>query len=251
LSNLLFKYLEEIGYQESYHTSQFHLQAGLKWRLEKIIMRIDFHSHTSASKDSLTAPKELIHAARARGLDRVVITDHNTIAGALEAQLLAPELVIVGEEIMTTRGEILAAFVSEEVPSGLSPEETIHRLRDQGAFISISHPFDSWRSGSWKKEDLLAIVHLVDAIEIFNARCMSPGANALAMAFAREHSLAGTAGSDAHAVFEIGAAWLNLPPFMDAEGLQKQVHEGKVGGRLSPFWVHFASRFASLKKKAV
>ena len=56
---------------------------------------------------------------------------------------------------MTTKGEILAAFVTEEIPRGLSPQETIKRLRDQGAFISVSHPFDSWRNGAWKLEDLV------------------------------------------------------------------------------------------------
>ncbi len=79
----------------------------------------------------------------------MVVTDHNTIAGARAAQELDPELVIVGEEIKTTRGEILAFFVSEEVPAGLTPQETIARLKDQGAFISVSHPFDIYRGGHW------------------------------------------------------------------------------------------------------
>jgi len=60
------------------------------------------------------------------------VTDHNTIAGAQAAQALAPELVIVGEEIMTNSGEILAAYVVEEIPAGLSPQETIRRLKNRG-----------------------------------------------------------------------------------------------------------------------
>ena len=83
--------------------------------------RVEFHSHTHASKDFLHLPAELIAAARRKGIDRLIITDHNTIAGARIAQALDPELVIVGEEVMTTRGEILAAFVTEEVPPHLSP----------------------------------------------------------------------------------------------------------------------------------
>ncbi len=215
------------------------------------MIRIDFHTHTSASKDSLTSPESLVRAARRRGLDRLVVTDHNTIAGARVAQALDPQLVIVGEEIMTTHGEILAAFVTEEVPPGLSPQETIRRLRDQGAFISVSHPFDSWRSGAWKPEDLLEIVPLVDAIEIFNARCMLSRDNLKAQEFARQHGLPGTAGSDAHAAFEIGAACLVLPPFEGPEGLRAIVRLGKIQGRLSPFWVHFSSRFARIRKTVV
>ena len=81
---------------------------------------VEFHCHTIYSKDSLTTPERLVKACRRKGIDRVVVTDHNTITGARAAQALDPELVIVGEEIKTTRGEILAAFVTEDVPAGLS-----------------------------------------------------------------------------------------------------------------------------------
>ncbi|MEW6093062.1 MAG: PHP-associated domain-containing protein [Chloroflexota bacterium] len=216
-----------------------------------VVFRVDFHTHTSASKDCLTSPADFVRAARRRGLDRVVVTDHNTIAGALAAHALDPELVIVGEEIMTARGEILASFVTEEIPPGLSPLETIHRLREQGAFISVSHPFDSWRSGAWKPDDLLEIVPLVDAIEVFNARCLSRRENLKAQAFACLHNLPGTAGSDAHTALEIGAGRLVTPQFTGPEGLRMVIREARVEGRLSPFWVHFASSFASWRKKVV
>lgn len=213
------------------------------------MVRIDFHTHTFASKDSLTSPEALIRAARKRGLDRVVVTDHNTLAGARAAHALAPELVIIGEEIMTTQGELLAAFVTEEVPPGLSPEETIRRLREQGAFISVSHPFDRWRCGAWRLEDLLRILPLIDAIEVFNARCYSAEENHQAQALAQQYGIAGTAGSDAHTTFEVGSAFLLLPPFEGVEGLRQAVRYGTPQGRLSPFWVHFFSRYASLRKK--
>jgi predicted metal-dependent phosphoesterase TrpH len=215
-----------------------------------MFLSVDFHCHTSASKDSLTFPEQLIRASRRRRLDRLVVTDHNTIAGALAAHTLAPELVIIGEEIMTTRGEILAAFVTEEVLPGLTPQETIKRLQSQGAFISVSHPFDSWRSGAWKMEDLLEIAPLVDAIEIFNARCMAPASNQQASEFARQHDIPGTAGSDAHTAFELGAAMVVLPQFSGPEELRQVIGDGKVRGRLSPFWVHFASRVALWRKRS-
>jgi predicted metal-dependent phosphoesterase TrpH len=214
-------------------------------------MQIDFHTHTYKSKDSLTTPERFITTARRKKLDRVVVTDHNSIAGALAAQALDPERIIVGEEIMTTRGEILAAFVMEEVPRGLSPQETIRRLRNQGAFISVSHPFDSWRNGAWKLEDLLEITPLVDAIEVFNARCTSPQDNQRAVDFARQNNLPGTAGSDAHAAFELGKARLELPEFIGADGLRKVIRDGHLVGGLSPFWVHIASWYARWRKMVV
>ena len=211
------------------------------------MISIDFHSHTSVSPDSSTSPEQFLLAARRRGLDRVVVTDHNTIAGALAARLLDPERIIVGEEIKTRRGELLAAFVTEEVPRGLPPQEAIRRLRDQGAFISVSHPFDI-RSGAWALADLLEIAPLVDAIEVFNSRCMKPDANSLAASFALQHNLPGTAGSDAHAAFELGRARLLLLPFDGPDGLRAVIREGKVQGRLSPFWVLFFSWHARWKK---
>lgn len=216
-----------------------------------MFISVDFHTHTSASKDSLTSPEQLVRYARRRGLDRVVVTDHNTIFGALAAHALDPDRIIVGEEIMTSHGEILAAYVTEEIPSSLSPQETIQRLRDQGAFISLSHPFDSWRSGAWKLENLLEISPLVDAIEISNARCMAPAANQRASSYALQHELSGTAGSDAHAAFELGAARLILPQFSSSDELRVAIQKGKVQGHLSPFWVHFFSRYAQHRKKVV
>lgn len=210
---------------------------------------IEFHSHTLASKDSLIRPEDLIRAARRRGLDRVVITDHNSIAGARAAQALDPELVIVGEEIMTTRGEILAAFVTEEIPAGLTPLETIRRLRKQGAFISVSHPFDAWRKGGWQEADLLEIIPLVDTIEVFNSRCMDPRFNQRAKAFAEKHNLAGTVGSDAHASFELGRAVMALDPFTGPDGMRRVIRGAKFKTKLSPWWVHFVSRYASMRKR--
>jgi len=75
-------------------------------------LKVDFHVHTRWSRDSLNQLPQLLKSVERRGLDRIVITDHNTIAGALAARQLAPERVIVGEEVLTTRGELLAAFVT-------------------------------------------------------------------------------------------------------------------------------------------
>ena len=197
----------------------------------------------------MTRPAALVAAARRKGIGRVIVTDHNSIAGALLAQSLAPELIIVGEEIMTTRGELLAAFVKQEVPAYLPPEEAIRRLRDQGAFISVSHPFDRLRHGAWKEPDLLEILPLVDAIEVYNSRCMRPEFNRAAEAFGRAHSALGTVGSDAHAAFELGRSVLWLEEFEDAEGLRRALPGASPQTRWSPPWFHLSSHYATLRKK--
>jgi predicted metal-dependent phosphoesterase TrpH len=213
------------------------------------MLRTEFHCHTMYSKDSLTTPRQLVEACRRKQIDRVIVTDHDTIAGARAAHEIDPERVIVGEEIMTTRGEILAAFVTEEVPARLTPAETIRRLRDQGAFISVSHPFDAWRSGAWAEPDLLEITPLVDAIEVFNSRCVSPAYNQQAAAFALEHGLAGTVGSDAHVPLELGRSVLLLEPFEDANGLRAVIRKAAARTLISPAWFHLFSRYAKYRKQ--
>jgi predicted metal-dependent phosphoesterase TrpH len=195
------------------------------------------------------SPRELVDACRNKGIDRVVVTDHNTITGARTAQALDPELVIVGEEIMTTCGEILAAFVREEIPKGLTPQETIRRLRDQGAFISVSHPFDSFRSGGWQEAHLLEILPQVDAIEVYNSRCWLPRFNREARRFAEKHRVAGTVGSDAHIALELGRSLMLLEPFEGPEELRSVIRTGIQKVRWSPPWFHFSSRYATIRKK--
>ncbi len=213
------------------------------------LLRVDFHCHTTYSKDSLTTPEKLLAACRRKGIDRLAITDHNTIEGALRARELDPERVIVGEEILTTQGELLAYFLEEEIPAGLTPQATIERLKEQGAFISVSHPFDILRKGHWSLEALLEILPQIDAIETFNARCLWPGFNWQAQRFARQHSLPGTHGSDAHAAFEIGRGTLLLPPFHDAESLRESLKKAISPALiLSMPWVHFTSRYAVWRK---
>ncbi len=212
-------------------------------------LRVESHCHTIYSKDSLTTPQKLVDTCRRKGIDRVIVTDHNTVAGARAAQTLEPDLVIVGEEIMTTRGELLAAFVTEEIPKGLTPRETIRRLKEQGAFISVSHPFDRWRNGHWHAADLIEILPEVDAIEVYNSRCMLPRFNREARRFAESHRLAGTVGSDAHAAFELGQSLMVLEPFEGPDGLRRVIRTGTHKVRWSPPWVHFSSRYAVIYKK--
>ncbi len=212
------------------------------------LLRVEFHCHTIYSKDSLTRVEDLLAVCHERQIDRVVITDHNTIDGALEAKGLAPEMVIIGEEIMTQEGELLATFVKEAVPGGLPAHKAIALLRDQGAFISVSHPFDRFRSGHWSVPELVKIVNRVDAVEVFNSRCFPPYFNLRAAEFAREHGLLGTVGSDAHTLNEIGRATMLLPPFEDMESLRQVFPLAEVENLLSGLWVRVCSRFAVLKK---
>jgi predicted metal-dependent phosphoesterase TrpH len=214
------------------------------------LQKVECHCHTLYSKDCLTSLEKLLQACERKGVDRLVITDHNTIQGAELALKMDPKRVIVGEEIMTQAGELLAFFVQEEIPAGLAPLEAISRLRQQNAFISVSHPYDRLRKGHWEPGDLLTIAPMVDAIETFNARCVwQPQFNYQAQAFAGQHNLAGTAGSDAHSAYEVGRATLLLPYFSNADDLREVIRLAQFRTALSPPWVFLASRRAKWLKK--
>ena len=96
-----------------------------------MVWNVEFHCHTRWSKDSLNDPAALLRTLQQRQLDRLFITDHNSIAGAKVAQALDPQHILIGEEIRTQQGELLALFVREEVPARLPAQQTIQLLRQQ------------------------------------------------------------------------------------------------------------------------
>ncbi|MEZ4731700.1 MAG: PHP domain-containing protein [Caldilineaceae bacterium] len=212
--------------------------------------KVDLHTHTIYSKDCLTQTARLLEQARRVGLNKVAVTEHNRLDGALAAKALAPDLVIVGEEIKTTHGEIIAYFVKEEVPRDLSPTETIARLREQGAVISVPHPLDSVRRTAMGMTNVLAVIDQVDALEVLNARCVRSRDNIAAAALAETHGKLMTAGSDAHTLTELGRCYLEMPSFEDnSESFLAALAKAKVGGAISPFWPHFASTYAKWRKR--
>lgn len=214
--------------------------------------RVDLHSHTYVSKDSWTQPRDLIERAREVGLAKLAVTDHNSIQGALEAYALAPDLIIVGQEIDTAvGGELIAYFVKEQIPRGLPPLEAIARLRAQGAVISVSHPLDRLRNSAMGEKNTLAIIDQVDALEVFNARCLLRADNRRAAELAARYKKPGTAGSDGHTLPEIGAAYVILPPFKgNPEAFLASLVKGRAEGRLTGFLPHFRSTMIKRQKKA-
>jgi predicted metal-dependent phosphoesterase TrpH len=213
------------------------------------MVKAEFHCHTSYGKDSLIKIQDLVITCDNKGIQKLVVTDHNMISGALQAQKLDPHRFIIGEEIMTQQGELLGMFIKEKIPAGLSPLKTIEILRSQGAFISVSHPFDALRKGHWETNDLLNIVPYIDAIEVFNSRCLLPQYNMHAKSFAQRNKLLGTVGSDAHSIVEVGKSTLTLPDFDDVASLKHALTLAEAHVHLSGPWVHFLSRYASWRKR--
>jgi predicted metal-dependent phosphoesterase TrpH len=192
---------------------------------------VDLHCHTSASFDSLASPASVVRAALARGLTHLAITDHERISGALEAREHAlaqdpgePGLtIIVGEEIRSRDGDLVAVFLTESIPPGLSGAETIAAVRAQGGLVGIPHPYDRSRGGSMQRAGgaaLAALAGSVDWIEAWNARVLIGNANQRAAELAAATGLPGIASSDAHTSLEVGIASTVLDGDLStAEGL--------------------------------
>ena len=165
-------------------------------------MLADLHMHTHHSGDCATPVDDLLDEAVERGLAVIAVTDHNTIAGGLEAAQRVQERsldlqVIVGSEIMTDgQGEVIGLFLSEEVPKGLSFAETVARIHAQGGLVYIPHPFDRMHSIP-SPETLRRHVDQIDVLETANGRLYFEKDNAESERFAERWNLLRGAGSDA------------------------------------------------------
>lgn len=187
----------------------------------------------------------------------VAITDHNTIAGALDFRRRAPDRFLVGEEIRTSDGELIGLFLEEEIPPGLSPCETIARIHQQGGLVGAPHPVDRLRGTAAGRSVLESIQERLDFLEVFNARTLASQDNTLARELAMRWRLPGSAGSDAHAPFEVGQAYVEMPPFdlsLDrlngrAQSFLRSLAQGRVVGRLSSPLIHLFSNYAKLRHR--
>jgi predicted metal-dependent phosphoesterase TrpH len=170
---------------------------------------VDLHCHTSASFDSLAKPSSVVAKAALLGLTHLAVTDHDRIDGALRARDAAPDglMVIIGEEVKTADGDLIALFLERAVAPGRSARDTIAEVRAQGGLVGIPHPFDRFRGSMLNDPRLAAIGSLVDWVEAYNARIVGGSGNERAAAFAHELGLPGVAVSDAHSVLEVGVAY--------------------------------------------
>ena len=174
-------------------------------------MKIDCHCHTIYSKhgfwgyDALGTPLDMIKAAIKKGMDGIAITDHDTVRGGLVTQRIAKRfkgfIVIVGSEVRTKEGEIIALDIKKNVTPNLSIEETIERIHDLGGIATAPHPFGSFifRTCAGRKS-LFA-----DAVEVFNST-LTKGQNEKALKMAKMFKKSFTAGSDSHSPREVGNA---------------------------------------------
>jgi predicted metal-dependent phosphoesterase TrpH/glycosyltransferase involved in cell wall biosynthesis len=180
----------------------------------------DLHTHTSWSHDCLVEPVELLDHAERQGLGALAVTDHNAFGGALKTMELAQDrdlIVVPGEEVKTDgQGEVIGLFLSEEIAKGLSFENTIAAIREQGGLVYLPHPFDRMHA---IPDAATLHRHLadIDVFEVYNARLLFEQYNDEALRFARKYNLTMAAGSDAHVLQGLGTGGVRMRAFNDPE----------------------------------
>lgn len=212
-------------------------------------LRVDMHTHTDHSPDSRTTLRAFAAAVERAGLHVVCVTDHHTIEGALRLRAMDPPFrVVVGQEVLTRDGELIGLFLERPVPRGLTAEETIARIHEQGGVVYVPHPFSRNRLHHIRRDALERLARQVDAIEVFNAREVLAGDNRRAYHFAAAYGLAAGAGSDAHRAHELGRAYVEIEAFATPREFLDALRSARVVGRLSGIGVHVGTRYDTLRK---
>jgi predicted metal-dependent phosphoesterase TrpH len=214
--------------------------------------RADLHMHTTAS-DGWPTPQELVdHAARRASLSVIAVTDHDTIEGALRAREHAAKRsrlhVIVGEEVSSRDGHIVALYLERRIRPGISAAATIDAIHDQGGLAIAVHPF--WRTervarnGRVHGVGWLAAELDFDAIEVENA---TPGFyvfNQLAHRLNLGLGAAELGSSDAHILDAVGRAYTEFPG-RTPEALRTAIESGNTAARRQRYRAVGLMRYAA------
>jgi predicted metal-dependent phosphoesterase TrpH len=211
-------------------------------------VRCLFHLHTRYSFDSLLPPHKIVSKARELNVQALIVTDHNTIEGALAAKRIAqgdPPFVVVAAEYQSEKGDIIGLFLQREIRSRDS-REIVCQIHDQGGLVVLPHPY----KGHKLDDELLAAV---DIIETFNGRC-SADANDRARQLAEERKLPTIAGPDAHCLPELAAVLNEYPgAHLQTEAELRSLLLGSPSSVIvnlaSPLWPSYSQLIKAVKTK--
>ncbi len=216
-------------------------------------MIIDLHIHTKYSRDASIKPSELIKVAKARGLDGIAVTDHDTTRGWAHFSVVDDFTVIQGIERTTDHGSIIGLFLNEGIDA-YGFWEAVDQIRSQDGIVVLPHPCDTFRRDTPRIRalDKGLLKAKIDAVEIFNSRCILGRSNDRADRLAEELGKHRLGGSDAHNISEVGRARTRFscdsPEEVHSQLKMNTPINTVVQGRLSSRLVHFSSILNRLQK---
>lgn len=199
--------------------------------------RADLHIHTLASDGTSGLDEILGFVQELTDLDVIAITDHERIDAALAARAIAADRsyrfeVVVGEEVTTLGGHLLALFIEEPIRPLRSLRSTIAAVHEQGGLAIPAHPLVPYPlcAQGWVLRRLIADPDArfhPDGIEAFNPTMFGRAWHGRVVAFAEEHGLAPLGNSDAHAAGQIGQGWTTFSG-RTAVDLRQAILEGRT-----------------------
>ena len=180
-------------------------------------MLVDLHSHTwPRSHDSVLNPDDLIERAKKAGLDGIVFTEHDVIWEESDLEEIRAKhdfLVLAGVEISTDDGHILAFGLDKYVFGMHRSEELAKYVETSGGVMVAAHPYRRqmpWAAGdpeqyekALEKATQNPSYKFCVGLEELNGRG-SDAENEFSRKLCERMELPGTAGTDSHAIADIG-----------------------------------------------
>ncbi len=186
--------------------------------------RADLHIHTTLS-DGAATPAQVAGVLARGDLDVAAVTDHDSVEGALRVRELlrgrGPEIV-VGAEISSADGHLLALFIERDVPEGRGAAETVELIHEQGGLAIAAHPYFPICSLG----DLAARVAF-DGVEVANGTPLGELANRRARRRLGRAARARLGGSDAHVLGAVGHVTTRFPGRSGAD-LRAAIERGET-----------------------
>ncbi|WP_407376454.1 PHP-associated domain-containing protein [Methanobrevibacter sp.] len=193
------------------------------------MLKMDSHIHSEYSPDSHSKIDDILKCAQRANIDVIAISDHNTVDGTSEVMKKTKNtdiLAIPSIEISSSDGHILGFGCEENVPRGLSPEETIDRIHDLGGLAIVPHPYCFYRHGLLHKTDYKNLK--IDAIETKNARFIVGYCNRKAKKLSEKENLPTLGASDAHYWEFVGDCYSLIDAEKDIDSIMKAILKRRV-----------------------
>jgi predicted metal-dependent phosphoesterase TrpH len=191
------------------------------------MFKVDFHTHSVASIDGGISAQQYRQLLDDGRLNCVAVTDHNRIDFALELHRELGDKVIVGEEIMTSAGELIGLFLTTAIDPGMSPLDTVHAIHSQGGLVYLPHPFETVRHGL-QVGVLETLAEQIDIVEGHNGRAVLQNRSNQALAWAKQHDKPVAASSDAHVWRGTGHAYTVIDSLPTVKKLKDSLRQGSL-----------------------